>query len=267
VRQRSATSLGHARWLKVVLLLALMIPPVVAHSFDPRETSAVIRAVLEQPVIDALTPLVVLAKYALLAVALACLLRPALLGRLGWGYYAVVLVVIAFGQNMAVTERYGFAWLVGNTLIQLVVAAFAAADAWSRRTRASPEQLRRGRLWVLAPAALAWLFPYVVVGEDVHAGLKLAALVNEAGLTYCMVTPVVLALMILYADGVHAPTLSVAAWAGLLFGVTNVATWFVLAPASWWMGVLHLPLLVLSGYALWLSRRTSIDRSQDSNRT
>ncbi len=62
--------------------------------------------------------------------------------------------------------------------------------------------------------------------------------------------------MILYADGVHPSTLSVAAWAGLIFGLVNAMIWFLAAPESWWMGVLHLPLLVLSGYASWLSRRT-----------
>jgi hypothetical protein len=101
---------------------------------------------------------------------------------------------------------------------------------------------------------LAWLFPYAVHGGDVRPGLDVHALVNESGLTYCMVTPIILGLMILYSGGVNASTLAVAAWAGLLFGVTNALTWFVLAPASWWMGVVHLPLLTLSGYGVWLSR-------------
>lgn len=256
-------SLGHAWWLKLLILLALAIPPFVAGGLDPRDTSEVVPAVLAHPVLNDLAVLVVLAKYALLAVAVACLVRPALLGPLGWGYYAATLLLLAFGQNMAVTERFGFVWLVGNTVIQLV--AFAAVDVRGRRTRATAAQLRRGRSWVLAPAALAWLFPFIVRGEDVRPGVPATALVNEAGLTYCMVTPVVLALMILYADGVHPPTLSVTAWVGLLFGVLNAVTWFVLAPASWWMGVLHLPLLVLSGYAAWLARRGRLTPSSGAS--
>ncbi|MDN5769281.1 MAG: phage holin family protein [Microlunatus sp.] len=116
--------------------------------------------------------------------------------------------------------------------------------------------MRRRRLWVLAPMALAWLLPYGVANGDIVARLPAGALTNEAGVTYCMVTPLVLGLMILYADGVHHSTLSVAAWVGLIFGVVNALIWFLAVPQSWWMGVLHLPLLVLSGYASWLSRRT-----------
>lgn len=260
--EKAAPALRHPRWLLVLLLLCLFIPPVVAHDFDARDTSAVVHAVLVQPMVTAIPAVTALAKYLLLGIAVVCLLRPTLLGRLGWGYYAAILLVMAFGQNMAVTDRYGFTWLIGNTAIQLIVAAFAAADAWRGWTRANPQQLRRRRLWVLALSALAWLFPYVVVGQDARVGFTLGTLVNESGLTYCMVTPVVLSLMILYVDGVHRPTLMVVAWAGLLFGVTNTVTWFALDRGSWWMGVLHLPLLLLSAYALWASRRTAPPRPQ-----
>ncbi len=38
--------------------------------------------------------------------------------------------------------------------------------------------------------------------------------------------------------------------------VLPLVTWFVLMPASWWMGVLHLPLVILSIVALAVGRRT-----------
>lgn len=249
------TSAGQSRWVKLVLVLLFLVPPVASRGFDPAATPDVVQAVLSQPVINDVTVLVVLAKFTLLAVAIACLVRPALLGPLGWGYYAVALVVTAVGQNISRTDEFGWVWLVGNTVVQLVVAAFVCADVLRSWTTVRPDQLRRGRLWVLVPMALAWLFPYVHMGDHVAPGLAASVLVNESGLTYCMVTPVVLGLMILYSDGVHPPTLAVAAWVGLLFGVINAASWFALSPANWWMGVLHLPLVVLSTYAVWLSRR------------
>ena len=33
---------------------------------------------------------------------------------------------------------------------------------------------------------------------------------------------------------------------GLFFGIMNMLTWFVFNPNSWWMGVLHLPLVIIS---------------------
>lgn len=253
--QGSVRTLGQTRWLKLLLLILFFVPPVVSRQFDPASTPEVIQAVLSHPVINEATLLVVASKYALLVVTIVCLLQPRLLGSLGWGYYAVVLVIMSVGQNISRTDKFGWAWLLGNTILELVVAAFVAADVISSRTRGRPAQLRRARLWVLVPMGLAWLFPYVLNGDDAVPGLTSAALINEAGLTYCMVTPVVLGLMILYSDGVHSPTLAVVAWVGLMFGVVNMTVWFLLEPASWWMGVLHLPLLVLSAYALGLSRR------------
>ena len=261
--QRPGLAVGQTRWLKVALVVALMVPPVVARGFDARQTTAIVRAVLMHPIVNDYAVLVVLAKYALLAVAVVCLIRPSLLGRVGLGYYAVVLVIMAVGQNVAVTADFGLAWLVGNTVLLLVVAGFVARDAVVRLTRVESGTLRRDRLWVLVPMALAWWFPYLVEGDVVRPGLGVHALVNESGLTYCMVTPVILGLMILRSEGVHAPTLAVTAWVGLLFGVTNALTWFVLDAASWWMGILHLPLLLLAAYGVWLSRRPRHAPSSD----
>lgn len=250
-RPRGA-SLAGSVWFKAGLALLLLIPPVATRGYDPAASATLVRTVLAHPIVNELPVLVVVAKYALLAVAVALLARPPL-RRLGWGYYAVALAVIAVGQNLALTQEYGWVWLPGNTAVQLVVAGFALAEA----VRAAPEPTGSGtsasRWWMVVPMALAWLFPYVVVDGQVRPGLPAAALVNEAGLTYCMVTPVILGAFLI--GGESTPALRVTAWVGLLFGLLNAMTWFLLAPGSWWMGVLHLPLLVLSLYAMVDVRR------------
>lgn len=213
------------------------------------------RAVLVHPVVDDVVALLVVAKYALLAVVVICLVRPSLLARLTLTYYAAALVVVAVGS-----ERRGHhpvrRGLAGRySLIQLVVASLVGLDVRRGWSHSSSAGLHRARLWVLAPMALAWLFPYVLQGQDAKPGLPLETLANESGLTYRMLTPVVLGLLVLHSDEIHPPTLAIVSWTGMLFGVTNLLTWFGLYPSSWWMGVLHVPLTILSGYAAWLSRR------------
>lgn len=253
--ERIAIPLGQKRWLKVITLLLFMVPAIVERNFDYAQTTAIITAVLAHPWINDLGAVLVIAKYLLAAVAIVGLAHPALIGRLGWGYYAVILVVVAFGQNIGVTERFGAAWLIGCTVVQLSVAGCVAADVLGGRSNVRPEHLQRHRMWVLVPMLLAWWFPHVVREGVPRIGLPAAALWNEAGVTYCMITPVVLGLMILFSDGVYAPTLAIASWVGALFGVSNAIVWFVANRGGWWMGVLHLPLLVLSVYGIWLSRR------------
>jgi len=82
-------------------------------------------------------------------------------------------------------------------------------------------------------------------------------LTNESGLTYCMMTPVILAVMTLYHPTVNPAVLRVTSFVGMLFGAVNMLVWFVVMPSAWWMGVLHIPLLMISIYAFVLGFRTS----------
>jgi hypothetical protein len=43
----------------------------------------------------------------------------------------------------------------------------------------------------------------------------------------------------------------------MLLGAVNMLVWFVVLPSGWWMGVLHIPLLVISIYAFVLGLRAS----------
>ena len=61
----------------------------------------------------------------------------------------------------------------------------------------------------------------------------------------------------------HEPA---AAILGTLFGALNAVTGLVLAPQSWWMGVLHLPLLACSALLVatsWTDARSPAPRCED----
>ena len=98
---------------------------------------------------------------------------------------------------------------------------------------------------------LAFLMPYSVnsIG-NIYPSLALRIPYNEAGVTYCMITPIVIGVMLLYSKGVDKSTLSVISYVGFVFGVLNMITWFIMNLDNWWMGVLHLPLLIISFYGL-----------------
>lgn len=74
-------------------------------------------------------------------------------------------------------------------------------------------------------------------------------LTNEAGLTFCMMTPVVLAVLTLFHPTINPAVLRVSSFAGVLLGTANMIVWFAVESWGWWMGVLHIPLVVLSIYA------------------
>ncbi|MCP5191404.1 MAG: hypothetical protein H6988_13590, partial [Pseudomonadales bacterium] len=84
----------------------------------------------------------------------------------------------------------------------------------------------------------------------------------DYGLTYCFVTPLFLFLLILFYPTVDEFAFRVTAFNGLLYGIYNLSHWF--NPELVMMGVMHLPLLVLSLVALLLPRQAHQDRPAPS---
>jgi len=268
-------------WFRILTAL-LMAAPVLAEKPVPsQETSQAIFMVLSNPLAAQVPALLPLAK---LLLALAAI-SPSLVGghragRVLCTYYAALLVLVGFLQNMAFTSTYGFVWVLGNTVVQLMVAA-SFVFALAREPEGQASALQPQRLWLLLPMALALVEPYAAApdGTLVRA-FGPNVLTNDTGVTYCMITPVVLGSMLLYdmekvegpavddtklqsgnaTPGVSASPITVAisyaAYVGLLFGLLNLLTWFVFIPASWWMGVLHLPLVVVSIYGISRCRRS-----------
>ena len=245
--------LSHRVWFRLLLLTLLMVPAIVEVRPAADQTPAVVGEVLREPYSVAVPWLLPVAKLALLIVVLLPFVGVRQSGRILLGYYTATLVLVAFFQNMGNTESFGFAWLIGNTLVQLLVAAWCLIDVLGERTRIFRGGLAKERLWVLLPMVLAFMMPYGVDEERITPALD-SVLWNDAAVTYCMITPVVLGVLLLFPDGGDDRTLSVISFVGLLFGVINMGVWFVLNPGDWWMGVLHLPLVILAALGLRESR-------------
>lgn len=98
-----------------------MIPAITLNPYDPVNTPAVVAEVLQGPFITTVPWLLPIAKIALALAAILRFLGARWAARLLFGYYAAVLIMVAFFQNMANTASFGFVWLVGNTVVQLMV--------------------------------------------------------------------------------------------------------------------------------------------------
>jgi len=242
-------------WLKIMLLIAFFIPSYSQVAYDTANTTEVIASVLAHPVIVNINFLLPIAKLLLLLAVITVFINIKLSSHIFLGYYAFILIIVGIFQNISQTQNYGFVWLIGNTIIMLIASAFCIYDIVKQKTVFKRENLEVKRLWVIAPMLLAFLMPYAVNEQDIiKPAFGLLALINEAGVTYCMITPVIIGVMILFSKGVYKPTLSIVSFIGLVFGIMNMLTWFVFRNQNWWMGILHLPLVILSFYALFLCR-------------
>lgn len=250
------------RWPQIllfVLLVALfiLVPPYVQQPTTAAATTDIIATTLFHPLANAIPLLLPLFKLLLLlgAVVLPLVVPPMRSGQVLLGYYATILLIISIFQNTARTAEYGFTWLIGNTLVQLIVAGFCLYAVAQNLTQIDRDSLRKERLWLVVLMALAFFMPYVIDSAGHVAASPARALLNEAGLTYCMVTPVVLGMQLLFPGRVHKRTLRIMAFVAFLFALANMLMWFVVRQADWWMGVLHLPLLTTGIFGMIAARK------------
>jgi len=250
-KHRIRKPLGQTIWFKAALTLALFIPPLSKISYDSAVTSDVIASVLGHPWIISVPVLLPLAKLVLLSAVILPFLLNSISGRVVMIYYGVMLIPVGIFQNIAITENYGFVWLIGNTVVQCCVAAYCLYTAFHHLTGIRREKIDKRRLWIIIPMLIAFLMPYIADGQGIiRPAFPMSVLWNESGVTYCMITPVVIGMLLLFPQNAYKPALSVISYIGLLFGLLNMMTWFALNSESWWMGVLHLPLLILSIYGM-----------------
>lgn len=181
-------------------------------------------------------------------------LRPQRANRVMVAYFGVNYLLIATLQTNAQTEEYGFAVQSGALVITSLLGIIWLIAAWRGEVRASFKDVPSWR-WVLLPfALLVFWSPIAFADGAVVPDFNLLLLLTspDYGLTYCFVTPVFLFLLILFYPNVDQFAFRVTAFNGLIYGVYNLTHWF--DPDLLMMGVMHVPLLVLSLVALLIRR-------------
>lgn len=252
--------LGHAIWFKIILALLAFIPAYSQIPYEQTDTTSVIASVLASPLIVSISWLLPVFKLLLLCAAISPFVFREKSEKVVVGYYAFILVLAGAFQNMASTAAYGFVWLLGNTLLEFIVLGFCLYDLIKGKSKIQKQYFNIRRCWIVPLMLLAYLMPYAV--SDTGAAISaftLNVLYNESGVTYCMITPVIIGVLLLFSKGIHKPTLSIVSYVGLIFGLLNAVTWFGARRESWWMGILHLPLLVIALYGLMIAHKERVN--------
>ena len=247
-----------------LLVLISMLPVYAEKPFAPQDTQDVILNLLMVSVdpYEALAPIFHVAT--IIIVVLIAILQERI-GRVLAGYMGINYLVIAFAQTMGATEKYGFVIHTGALITSAILGIAWITVAVRAELRTS---LRRGpsRHYLLLPLALlAFWAPYAPHGMGVRPDFNPLLLIvsPDYGLTFCFTTPVFLFLLVLFYPNVNALAYRMTAFIGLLNGLVNLTHFF--NPELRWMGVLHLPLLILSLYALILPAMTSRETLQQQS--
>lgn len=125
---------------------------------------------------------------------------------------------------MSYTE-YGFTFIIGNMIVQYIIAICCFNDIIKGKSKISKEALNKKALWIIPLMTLAFLMPYNIKNNTIVPSIS-TIFTNEAGVTYCMITPVILGILILFSKNINKATLNIISFVGLSFGIFNMMTWF-----------------------------------------
>lgn len=192
--------------------------------------------------------------------------RPDVGGRVVAAYFGLNYLVVAATQSSANTPSYGYAVHTGALVAEVLLGVLWLGVAWRGGLRLSFADAPRWR-WLLLPfALLAFWSPVRVEGTRAVPDFNPVLLLTspDYGLAYCYLTPVFLFLLILAWPKVNDFAFRVTAFNALIYALFNLNHWAV--PDRVWLGVMHLPLLVLSLAALGLAHFASDERKAGQKR-
>jgi hypothetical protein len=230
-----------------------MLPPITEHPYDPRNTQDVILSILMVSTIPYQAWGWVF-HAATLALVLVIVIKPQKSGRLVAAYFGLNYLIIAGLQTHAITDQYGYAVHTGALVATALIGILWLVVALRGTLGASFKGVPPWR-WFLLPLALLVFWSPVAVKDGAiipNFDPRLLLTSVDYGLTYCFMTPVFLFLLILFYPEVDKFTLRVTAFNGLIYGILNLSHWS--DPARYWIGVMHIPLIVLPLVALMLPR-------------
>jgi len=231
----------------VGLLLCSFLPVFAASPFPQQDSSLVIKEVLMKTSVANLwlSPVVHVVAVVLFVVLY---LYGSRVGRVADAFFAILFLFIAFSNHIAFTETYGLAVVTGNLVPVLIVGLLWVWEVYRPQNSYVFERLPAWRYWILPFAFLAFWSP---INAQLNPDFNPLLLLNSSfGVMYWSTTPVIIALLTLIYPRVNTIVLRTTSLVGLIVGLFNVMSYFIMPGYTFWNLVLHTPLIFISLYGL-----------------
>ncbi len=231
----------------IVLLICIFLPTFAAVPFAQEESTLVIRDVFMEtsvaylwlsPEIHVITILLIVALYR----------YGSRVGRVADAFFGILFLFFAFGNHIAVTENYGLVVLTGNLVPILIVGLFWMWEVYKPLNAYVFQRLPAWRYWVLPFVFLAFWSP---INAELSPDFNpLLLLTSSFGVMYCPTTPLIIAVLTLIYPRVNIFLRRITSFVGLLIGLFNAMSFFMMPGYTLWNLILHTPLILISAYGL-----------------
>jgi hypothetical protein len=231
----------------IALLVCTFLPTFAAVPFAQQDSALVIREVFVQTSVAYLwlSPTI----HVITVVLLVGLYRyGSRIGRFADAFFGILFLFFAFANHIAVTGNYGLVVLTGNLVSIFIVGLFWMWEVYRPRNEYVFETLPAWRYWVLPFVALAFWSP--MNAELIPDFNPLLLLTSSFGVMYCPTTPFMIAILTLIYPKVNMYVLRITSFVGLVIGVFNALSFFIMPGYTLWNMILHTPLIFISAYGL-----------------
>jgi len=234
----------------LVLLICTFLPTLAAVPFAQQDSTLVIRDVLMQtsiaylwlsPIVHVLTIILTVALYR----------YGSRIGRVADAFFGILFLFFAFGNHIAVTENYGLVVLTGNLVPILIVGLLWMWETYKPLNEYVFQRLPAWRYWVVPFAFLAFWSP---INAELNPDFNpLLLLTSSFGVMYCATTPFIIAILTLIYPRVNMFLLRITSFVGLIIGLFNAMSFFMMPGYTLWNLILHTPLIFISAYGLLIT--------------
>ncbi len=231
------------------LLICSFLPVYAASPFPQQDSSLVIKEVLMKTSVSYLW-LSLIIHIITVGLLVALYFYGHRIGRVTDAFFAILFLFVALSNHIAITGTYGLAVVTGNLVPILIVGLLWVWEVYNPKNNYVFERFPAWRYWVLPFAFLAFWSP---INAQLNPDFSPLLLLNSSfGVMYCPTTPVIIALLTLIYPRVSTTVLRATSFVGLIVGLFNVMSYFIMPGYTLWNLVLHTPLVLISLYGLLL---------------
>lgn len=241
----------------ILFIFISLLPPITEVSFPPEDTQKVIIELLKVSIIP-YRHLGIIFHILFLIQILLIIMHTKNAGRVIAGSMGLDYIIISVIQSIGNTETFGIVIHTGGLVAFFILGLTWLWVAFKEEISISSIKLNWQHVFLMVFTLLAFWSPYKEVTGKIVPDFDPLLLINSAdfGLTFCFTTPVFLFFLILIYPNVNKYAFRITAFNALIYAIYNLSHW--INPETRWMGVLHLPLLVLSIYSLSQSTKAKL---------
>jgi hypothetical protein len=233
-------------------LLAVVLPPYVSKGFAIQKILHINAFILTHSIRNNFRAAFPIFNSITLLVFICVLLFRGKASRVLSVYLFILYMIISFLQNISISEPFGVA-VYTTTMLISIITALAWLQELVLHENSFSKRIRATRMLLLVPPAVLALWYPINPANNLPDFRMEYFLTSGSSLTFCVITLVALSILLAYYPEINFFLLMTTSVFGLLIGIGNIWLEIFFLPGLFWVGLFHIPLILLSLVGLFAS--------------